>query len=142
MGYLIDTNVLSEMRKGKRGHPRLIAWSTHVPRREMFLSVMVLGEVRCGIESVRGRDPAQAAALEEWLGRTNQTFADTILPVTREIADRWGRLSATGPLGEVDGLLAATALVHGHIVVTRNIRDFTRTGVALLNPFEDPSSKT
>jgi predicted nucleic acid-binding protein len=137
MGYLIDTNILSEMRKGARGNPGLIAWSRRVPRREMFLSVLVLGEVRTGIEGLRRRDPAQAAVLETWLDRTNEIFADSILPVTREIADRWGHLSATGPLAEVDGLLAATAIVHGLAVVTRNTRDFDRTGVRLVNPFEE-----
>jgi predicted nucleic acid-binding protein len=142
MGYLIDTNVLSEMRKGKRGNPGLIAWSTRVPRREMYISVLVLGEVRCGIEGLRGRDPAQAAILEGWFYRTNEIFAETILPVTREIADRWGRLSASGPLAEVDGFLAATALVHGHVLVTRNTRDFIRTGVPLLNPFEEPPPRS
>jgi toxin FitB len=138
MGYLIDTNVLSEMRKGTRGNAGLIAWSTQVPQREMFLSVMVIGEVRCGIERLRGRDAVQAASLETWLRRVEEAFAGNILPVTQEIADRWGRLSATGPLGEVDGLLAATALHHGHLLVTRNIRDVARTGVPFLNPFEEP----
>jgi predicted nucleic acid-binding protein len=142
MGYLIDTNVLSELRKGPRGNPGLVAWSTHVPQHEMFLSVMVIGEVRCGIEGVRGRDPAQAASLERWLGRVTDAFAGNILPVTADIADCWGRLSATGPLGEVDGLISATALVHDLIVVTRNTRDFTRTHVRLLNPFQEPSPKS
>jgi predicted nucleic acid-binding protein len=137
MGYLIDTNILSEMRKGSRGHPRLVAWSTHAPQRELFLSVMVVGEVRCGIERLRGRDPAQSASLEAWLGRVCAAFAGQILPVTHEIAERWGRLSATSPLAEVDGLLAATAIVHDLIVVTRNTRDFARTGVTLVNPFEE-----
>jgi toxin FitB len=141
MGYLIDTNILSEMRKGSRGNPGLIAWSTHVRQREMFLSVMVLGEVRAGIEGLRGRDAAQAASLEGWLGRVTDAFAGNILPVTAEIADRWGRLSATGPLGEVDGLISATALVHDLVVVTRNTRDFTRTDVRLLNPFQGPSGR-
>jgi predicted nucleic acid-binding protein len=136
MGYLIDTNVLSELRKGNRGHPRLVAWSSRMRQRDLYLSVMVLGGVRCGIESLRGRDPAQSAKLEEWMDRVYAAFAGQILPVTQEIAERWGRLSATGPLGEVDGLLAATAIEHGIVVVTRNVRDFARTGVSLLNPFE------
>jgi len=139
MGYLIDTNVLSEMRKGPRGNPGLIAWSTRVPQQEMFLSVMVLGEVRSGIERLRGRDPVQATSLDRWLGRVTDAFAGHILSVTATVADRWGRLSATGALGEVDGLISATALVHDLIVVTRNTRDFTRTNVRLLNPFQEPS---
>jgi toxin FitB len=141
MGYLIDTNVLSEMRKSTRGDPGVIAWSLHVPLREMFLSVLVLGEVRRGVEALRGRDPNQANALEAWLLRTNETFAATILPVSREIADCWGRLSVPDRLPEIDGFLAATAIVHGLVLVTRNTRDFTRTGVALFNPFAELPAK-
>lgn len=136
MGYLIDTNVLSEMRKGARGNPHLVAWAARAPQREMFLSVLVLGEVRRGIEGVRRRDAAQADALEAWLERVSESFDGHILPVTRDIAEAWGRLATPDPVAEVDGLLAATALVHDLIFVTRNTRDVARTGVRLLNPFE------
>lgn len=136
MGYLIDTNVLSEMRKGARGNPHLTAWAAHVLQRDMFLSVLVIGEVRCGIEGVRRRDTAQADALEGWLGRVSEAFDSRILPVTRHIAETWGRLSTPDPLAAVDGLLAATAIVHDLILVTRNVNDMARTGVRLLNPFE------
>jgi hypothetical protein len=137
MGYLIDTNVLSEMRKATRSHPALIAWTTRVPQREMFLSVLVIGEIRCGIEGVRRRDAAQAAALETWLSRVSEAFDGRILPVTREIAETWGRLSTPDPVADVDGLLAATAIACNLILVTRNTRDVARTGVRLLNPFEE-----
>jgi len=86
MGFLIDTNVLSEMRKGTRGNPGLIAWTTRVPLREMFLSVLVLGEVRRGIEGLRGRDAIQAVALEAWLDRTYAIFANNI--TARDAGDR------------------------------------------------------
>jgi hypothetical protein len=136
MGYLIDTNVLSEMRKGMRGDPNLVSWTTRAAQREMFLSVLVIGEVRRGIEGVRRRDSAQADALEVWLSRISQAFDGRILPVTRPIAEMWGRLATPDPLPEVDGLLAATAFVHDLTLVTRNVQDVARTGVRLLNPFE------
>ena len=136
MGYLIDTNVLSEMRKGTRGNPHLVAWTARALRREMFLSVLVIGEVRRGIEGVRRRDAAQEDALEAWLGRVSESFDGHILPVTRDIAEAWGRLATPAPVAEVDGVLAATAVVHDLTFVTRNTRDVARTGVRLLNPFE------
>jgi predicted nucleic acid-binding protein len=140
MGYLIDTNVLSEMRKGTRGNPQLVDWTTRAAQRDMFLSVLIVGEVRRGIEGVRRRDAAQADALEAWLGRVSDAFEGRILPVTRPIAETWGRLATPDPIAEIDGLLAATAIVHGLTLVTRNTRDVARTGVRLLNPFE-PSAK-
>jgi hypothetical protein len=136
MDYLIDTNVLSEWRKGARANSCLVAWMNHVPQMHLFLSVLVIGEVRCGIEGIRPRDATQAAALEVWLARISQTFEGRILPVTQQIAETWGRLSTPDPLSEVDGLLAATAIAHDLTLVTRNTRDVARTGVRLLNPFE------
>ena len=136
MDYLIDTNVLSEWRKGARANACLVTWMSRVPQMHLFLSVLVIGEVRCGIEGIRTRDATQAAALEEWLARICQTFEGRILPVTRQIAETWGRLSTPDPLSDVDGLLAATAITHDLTLVTRNTRDVARTGVRLLNPFE------
>lgn len=130
MEYLIDTNVLSEWRKGARANACLATWMSHVPQMHLFLSVLVIGEVRCGIKGIRPRDATQAAALEGRLARICQTFEGRILPVTRPIAETWGRLS------DVDGLLAATAITHDLTLVTRNTRDVARTGVRLLNPFE------
>jgi toxin FitB len=140
MGYLIDTNVLSEMRKGTRGNPQLIAWTARVPQREMFLSVLVIGEVRHGIESVRRRDATQAIALETWLAQVSLAFDSRILDVTRYAAEIWGRLSTPDRLPDIDGLIAATALAHNLILVTRNTRDVARTGVQLLNPFDETTS--
>lgn len=138
MGYLIDTNVASELRKAGAANPHFIAWVTRVQRSTMFLSVLVIGEIRRGVELIRRRDPAQARLLAIWLDSLVASFDGRILPVTQHIAEEWGRLSVPDKPPVMDGLLAATAMVHQHIVVTRNVRDFARTGVPLLNPFEEP----
>ncbi len=140
MGYLIDTNVLSEMRKRARANPHVVAWTVQVLPHEMFVSVLVLGEVRRGIEAVRRRDAVQSAALEGWLAQIGEAFDGRILPVTREIAEMWGRLSTPDPIATADGLLAATALVHDLTLVTRNTRDVARTGVRLLDPFQEAAA--
>ncbi|WP_437733768.1 type II toxin-antitoxin system VapC family toxin [Sorangium sp. So ce1335] len=141
MGYLIDTNVASELRKAGAAHPRFIAWSTRVEQSAMFLSVLVVGEIRRGIESLRRKDTVQAQILEAWLARILLAFSGRILPVTQEIAEVWGRLSVPDKLPIVDGLLAATAIVHDLTLVTRNVRDVARSGVKLINPFDEPSSQ-
>ncbi len=135
MSYLVDTNVVSELRKGRRCDAALAAWYSEVPREEVFLSVLTIGEVRQGIESVRRRDPRSAQALEVWLAEVIATQGERILPVDEAIADRWGRFNVPDPLPPIDGLLAATASVHGLTLVTRNVRHVERTGVELLNPF-------
>ncbi|WP_433931839.1 type II toxin-antitoxin system VapC family toxin [Sorangium cellulosum] len=136
MSFLIDTNVLSEMRKKARANSNVLGWSARSRASELFLSALVIGEVRRGIEGVRARDPVQAGALDAWLNTVIVSFGPRILPVTVEIADAWGRLSVPDRLPEIDGLLAATAIVHNLILVTRNTRDVARTGARLLNPFE------
>ena len=137
MSLLVDTNVLSELRKGPRAHAAVLAWFEGTDERALFTSVLVLGEVRRGIESIRRRDPTAAVALEQWQLRLSETFGDRVLPVDALIADRWGRLNVPDPSPTVDGLLAATALVHDFTLVTRNVRDVERTGVRVLNPFDD-----
>jgi predicted nucleic acid-binding protein len=136
VGFLIDTNVASELRKAAAANPNFITWSTGVDRSTLYLSVLVVGEIGRGIESLRRRDPVQAAALSTWFGGVLTSFEGRILPVTQAIAETWGRMSVPDPLPAVDGLLAATALVHDLVFVTRNTRDVARTGVRLLNPFE------
>lgn len=136
MSFLLDTNVISEIRKS-RPHPGLARWYETVKGTELFLSVLVLGEIQQGISRLRRRDRRQAAVYETWLERLHSRFADRILPVTRDVALEWGRLNAGHPLPVVDGLLAATAAVHGLTLVTRNVEDVAQSGVALLNPFED-----
>lgn len=134
MSWLVDTNVLSELRKGGRADPGVRAWYAAARAEELYTSVLVLGEVRRGIESIRRRDAASAMALEHWLGRLASGFADRILPVDAAVADRWGALNVPNPVPTVDGLLAATALVHDLVLVTRNVRDVVATGVRVLDP--------
>jgi len=134
-GYLLDTNVASEMRKGRRINASVLAWFESVDSDNMFLSVLVVGEIRKGIEQARSKDPVKAHALEEWLNGLEQRYGNRVLPITPAVADQWGRLSAVRPLSIVDGLLAATAMVHDLTLVTRNVTDVAHTGVNLLNPF-------
>ena len=134
MSYLLDTNVVSEVRK-PRANPHVRAWFAFVPGESLYLSVLTVGEIRRGIERLRRRDPAQAAVFEAWLASLRQHYADRLLPVTSEIADEWGRLNIPDPLPTIDGLLAATARVRGLVLVTRNTADLARTGVRLLNAF-------
>ncbi len=136
-GYLIDTNILSELRKGPKTAPRVRAWYQTVPEEELFISVLVLGEIRRGIEVRRLKDAAAARALDQWLRGLELGYSERLLSVTAEIGDVWGRLSIRQPLPPVDGLLAATAIHHGLTLVTRNQADVARSGVAYLNPFED-----
>lgn len=133
MSFLLDTNVLSEIRRAK-GHPRIRQWFIGVRLQDVFLSTLVLGEVRQGIERLRRRDPIQAAVLDSWLATIHQDYADRLLPITSEIAETWGNLNITDPPPIIDGLMAATALVHGLTLVTRNTADVARTGVRLLDP--------
>lgn len=134
-GFLVDTNVISELRKGARADANVRRWFESVDEDAIFLSVLVTGEIRHGIEVIRKRDPRAASTLERWLDDVVQTHSDRVLPVDAATADEWGRLDARGSLPVVDGLLAATARVHDLTLVTRNPRDVARTGVDLLNPF-------
>ena len=136
MSLLLDTNILSELRKGPRANLRLREWFDDVTADEIYLSVLVVGELRRGIERVRQRDLKQAAALERWLTRVMTDHAERILPVDASIADQWGRLTAKRPGSVIDTLMAATALVHGLVLVTRNVKDVAWTGVSYLNPFD------
>lgn len=134
MSWLVDTNVLSELRKGDRANAGIRAWFADAREDELFTSVLVLGEIRRGIESIRRRDLPSAIALEQWLTRLATDFADRVLSVDARVADRWGSLNVPDPIPTVDGLLAATALVHDLVLVTRNLRDVERTGVRLCDP--------
>jgi predicted nucleic acid-binding protein len=134
--YLIDTNVISELRKGKRAHPALGAWWAGVDIVNVYLSVLVLGEVRQGIEKLHLEDPGRAQQLEGWLESMTAAFGVRVLTVNQDIADRWGRMGVRRTLPLVDSLLAATAMCHEMTLVTRNTRDIQDTGVRYLNPFE------
>ena len=138
MGFLIDTNVWSELQKRERTDPQVARWYRQVDAADLYLSVLVVGEVRRGIERLQRRDPAQAQRLELRLDRLKAMLGPRILPVTTAIAERWGRLNVPDPLPVIDGLLAVTAIEHGLVLVTRNVRDVARCGAQLLNPFDPP----
>lgn len=135
MTVLLDTNVIAELRKGGRAHARVRAWFAALDPEDIRLSVVTLGEVRRGMESVRRRDVPAARALERWLGRLVTDYADRILDVDLAVAEEWGRLNVPDPLPVIDGLLAATAKVHGLTLATRNVKDVVRSGVDVVNPF-------
>jgi predicted nucleic acid-binding protein len=134
VSWLVDTNVLSELRKGERAEPGIQSWFATTADEDLYTSVLVLGEIRRGVESIRRRDTASAIALDLWLVRLATGFGERILPVDIRVADRWGALNVPDPVPTVDGLLAATALVHDLVLVTRNVRDVAATGVQVLDP--------
>jgi len=134
--YLIDTNVISEVGKGRRCDRQVSEWYRGVSDDELFLSVLVVGEIRQGIERLRTRNPRRAQALEKWLEELLESFGDRVLPVDAKVAQNWGRLNARSSFPVIDSLLAATAEAHGLTLVTRNLKDIERSGVRCINPFE------
>ncbi|MEI6051699.1 MAG: type II toxin-antitoxin system VapC family toxin [Opitutaceae bacterium] len=134
MAYLIDTCVISELRK-PHCNQGVATWMSSIRPDEAYLSVLSLGEIRRGIELCRPKEAKTAGALERWLLGLEAHYTERILPITAAIADGWGRLSLNQPLPVTDGLIAATALHHKLTVVTRNVDDFKRSGVNTLNPF-------
>jgi predicted nucleic acid-binding protein len=135
VGFLLDTNVISEARR-KRPDANVEAWLTTAPEAELYVSVLVVGEIRQGIEWLRRRDRTQAVVFETWLSALLDGYADRIVPVTADVAEEWGRMNVPDPLPVIDGLMAATAKVHGWTFVTRNVADLAGCGARLLNPFE------
>jgi predicted nucleic acid-binding protein len=135
VSYLIDTNVISEVRKGARCDVHVSAWYASIAGEDIFLSTLVLGEIRKGVELARPRDPGKAAALERWLREVKAAFNGRILGVDAAVADQWGIMSAIRTVPAIDGLLAATALTHSLTLVTRNERDVAGLGATVLNPF-------
>ena len=133
--FLLDTNVISEIRKGAHCDRNVAAWYSSTEGRDLYLSVLVTGEIRRGIERVRPRDPERAGVFERWLASIDIAFAGRILAVDRVVADEWGRLSALRTVPGPDALLAATASVHGMTLATRNEADIAGLGVPVLNPF-------
>lgn len=132
--YLVDTNVVSEAR---RGSPEAVSWLRAVDPEQIFLSVITLGEIMRGVALKQKSDPRTAGRLAEWLETLRRDHAGRILAVTDRIAIEWGRLAAQRPRGDADGLIAATAIVHDLIVVTRNARDFESAGVGVIDPWSD-----
>jgi toxin FitB len=136
--YLIDTNVISELRKKEKAHPGVVAFFLKAASQNesLYLSVVTIGELRRGVELIRRRgDTAQAALLEAWLQAKLEGFVDRILSFDTDAAQVWGRLRVPDPAHELDKQIAATALVNDLTVVTRNTADFANTGVRLMNPF-------
>ena len=135
MSYLLDTNVLSELRR-KNPDKGVVEWFANRPASTLFLSVLTLGELRKGIEKIQ--DPIRNTALTDWLETDLPNFfTGRILSIDSEVADTWGRLTAmhTRPLPAIDSLLGATASKHGLRMVTRNARDFEGLGIEVINPW-------
>lgn len=136
MKYLLDTNVLSELKKGLRAHTSVKKWWSDTDPLDVYVSVMVLGEIRQGVERLRIRNPEKAQEIERWLESIPKIMGTRLLGVNRRVADVWGRMGVKRTLPLVDSLLAATAVAHDLTLVTRNTRDIIDTGARHLNPFE------
>jgi toxin FitB len=137
--YLLDTNIISELRKRDRANPGIIRFFRQIAEQEAisYLSVITIGELRRGVDIIQHRgDFTQAKSLETWLQTILDNYAENILDFGQEEAQIWGRLRVPHPENALDKQIAATALVYDLTLVTRNIKDFVATGVTLLNPFE------
>jgi predicted nucleic acid-binding protein len=133
--FLLDTNVISEIRKRDRVHPNVVRWVARTPVEEIGTSVLVLAEIRHGIELKRRSDPEQVKFLDRWYSQVRTGLGDRVLPVDEPIAEAWALLGIPNPLPLIDGLLVATAKVHGLTLVSRNVADIAVVGVSLLDPF-------
>jgi predicted nucleic acid-binding protein len=131
--YLLDTNIISELRK-PRPYPELVSWLRNIPDSSLYISAVTIGEIQAGIEITREQDIAKAMMIEEWAIQISQTY--NILPMNADIFRIWAKLMhrESDTVNE-DAMIAATAIVHNLIVVTRNIRDFNRFQVKTYNPF-------
>ncbi len=136
--YLVDTDVISEARKGEKANPGVRKFFDDAAREDtpLYLSAITVGELRQGVERVRHRgDHTQARLLEQWLEQVTRECEDSLLPFDAEIADVWGRLRVPNPENPLDKQVAASALIYDLTVVTRNTSHYAQTGVRLLNPF-------
>jgi predicted nucleic acid-binding protein len=133
--FLLDTNIISELRKRDRADPNVARWAAATPVIETGTSVLVLAELRRGIELKRRRDPEQAKSFDRWFSQLRAGLGDRVLPVDERIAEAWAMMGIPNPLPPIDGLLAATAKVHGLTLVTRNVAQIAATGVSLVDPF-------
>lgn len=135
--YILDTNVISELRKAKKTHPNVKKWAERVPSASLYISVISVLELEIGILLVQRHDKEQGAILRAWMDRhVLPTFSGRILAIDAAVAQRCATLHVPNPRSDRDALIAATALVHGLTVATRNVADFERTGVVVLNPWE------
>lgn len=135
MRFLVDTNIVSELRKRDRAHPALARWAAATPAEDIATSVLVLAEIRRGIELKRRSDPDQARSLDRWFTQMRTRLGDRVLPVDEPVAEAWALLGIPNPMPLIDGLLAATAKVHGLTLVTRNVAEFAGPGISVLDPF-------
>ena len=136
--YLIDTDVISELRKKDQANPGVVAFFKEVSSRDVpvYLTVVTIGELRRGVELIRYRgDTKQAQTLERWLTRLLADYRDSVLSFDEDVAQIWGRLRVPHPENPLDKQIAATALIYDLILVTRNVKHFAVTGVKLINPF-------
>jgi len=135
VSVLIDTNVLSELRKGAQTNESVRAWDRSIVGRTRFTSIIVIAELRKGALARARNDAAAGAALDRWVNRVIGHFSDRILPVDQQVAEAWARLMVPRSRPPLDALIAATALAHGLTLVTRNVVDFQTTGVEILDPW-------
>jgi hypothetical protein len=133
--FLVDTNIISEIRKRDRAHPNVVRWVARTPAEEIGTSILVLAEIRHGIELKRRNDPEQAKSLDRWFSQMRIGLGDRVLPIDEPVAEAWALLGIPDPLPLIDGLLAATAKVHGLTLVTRNVANIAVAGVSLIDPF-------
>lgn len=136
MPFLLDTNILSELRKGVRCDPYVSQWAARESTQAHYISVLSLGEIRKGIELLRKKSPEKCVPLENWLHKLHADYANCTIAITPEISERWGELSSRRSLPVIDSLIAATALEFGLALVTRNTKDFDDLGISIVNPFQ------
>lgn len=137
MKFLLDTSIISEIRKRDQAHPNVARWVASTSVEDIGTSVLVLAEIRRGIELKRRSDPAQAKALDRWYSQMRSRLGNRVLSIDEPVAEAWALMGIPNPLPVIDGLLAATAKVNGLTLVTRNIADVASAGVSLLDPFSE-----
>lgn len=136
--FLLDTNVISELRRPDKAHRNVVAWANAIPAASFFISAISILEIELGARLIERRDSAQGAVLRNWIdNHILARFEGRILPIDTPVAQRCAQLHVPNPRAERDALIAATALVHGLTIVTRNVGHFEPTGVPLLNPWGD-----
>jgi hypothetical protein len=140
LNLLVDTNVISELKRGRNADTAVVAWFGSMPPERIFTSVIVLGEIRRGIELIARRDKPQAVFLERWYMDMRTRLDDRVLAVDEAVVTIWSKISVPDMLPAYDGLIAATALAHGMAIVTRNALDYRRVGIEVIDPWAEKGS--